>query len=275
MTFVSPNTMKYLALIIMLLWITPARSAFEKPESGPAIARGNACVAVPGLSTALFYNPALMDSAGNMSVYMAYRNFYALSEIRQIDLILNLRILPAPAALGVSFLGTDDYQELQFLTGLALELFSGIQIGMGIQYYFLSISGYGADYSIGFNWGIHYEITPNLYCGAMAVNLNKPYIGRKKEKLPQSFSLGLCYIPYPNLSLNTEIYKDIRFEPELRMGVSYQFDYPLIIRIGFQDNVNSYALGLGTILGSFCFDYTVNFHSILGISHIISFSFGL
>ena len=267
--------MKFLTSLFLIILIAPAWSALEKPESGPAIALGNACVALPGLQTALFYNPAAINSAQNMSVYMAYRNFYALSELRQIDLILNIGFLPEPAAFGLSLFGTDDYQELQILTGLAFEIYSGVSIGFGFQYYLLSISGYGADYSIGFNWGIHYEITPGFYCAAMAVNVNKPRIGRIKEKLPQSFSLGLCYFPHRLLSVSIEIFKDIRFEPELRMGLSYQFDYPLIIRIGFQDNVNSYALGLGTKLGSLCFDYTVNLHSLLGISHIVSFSFGL
>lgn len=276
MTFVLFIFMIVIIAILIIILPFPAGAAFEKTESGAAaLSMGNAWVAVPHPQTALFYNPAGIDSIGSFSTYMSYRTFYGLPEIRQYDMTLSANILNHPVALGTSLFGTNDYSELQILAGSAYDISAGIRMGISFQYYLLSISGYGADYTFGINWGIQYAISPVLICAAMVSNINKPLIGRIKEKLPQSFGLGLCYFPARGLIISTEVYHDIRFDQDFRLGISYQFDYPIIIRIGFQDGVNCYGIGLGTKVNSLCFDYAVQIHTILGVSHIFSFSIQL
>jgi hypothetical protein len=251
-------------------------AAFEKTESSAAsFAIGNAMVAVPFSFTAIYYNPATLDTGSSLYTQMSARNFYGFKEIYQFDFILGFKLSNSPLCFSVSRFGNPKYQEIQFALATAFCLTNDFYIGLGIQSYFLSISGYGADYSYGVNLGILYKIDDNVYWGAMISNINQPTIGKNSEALPQCFSLGICYYPQKRLTISAEIFRDIRFESDYRMGVAYQFQYPIIIRIGLQDAVNSYCLGLGFVWNTFWVDYALQIHQILGESHIFSIAIQL
>ena len=251
-------------------------AAFEKTESGAAsFSMGNALVAVPFTFTAIHYNPATLDTGSSTYTQMSARNFYGFDGLSQFDFILGFQLFNSSICFSVSRFGNPKYQEIQFALATAICLTDDFYVGLGIQSYFLSISGYGADYSYGINLGLLYNIDDNLYCGAMISNINQPTIGKKSEELPQCFSLGICYYPHERLTISAEIFRDIRFEPDYRMGVAYQFQYPIIIRIGLQDAVNSYCFGLGFLWNTFFVDYALQIHQILGESHIFSIAIKL
>jgi hypothetical protein len=264
--------------IILFLLITThiCFAAFEKTESGAAsFSMGNAMVAVPFTFSAIHYNPATLDTGSSLYTQMSARNFYGFKGISQFDLIFGSQIFESPFCFSVSRFGNSKYQEIQFAVATAICLTDDFFIGLGIQSFFLSISGYGVDYSYGINLGILYNLDDNVYCGAMVSNINQPTIGKNSEELPQCFSLGIGYYPQERLTISAEIFRDIRFEPDYRMGVAYQFQYPIIIRIGLQDAVNSYCFGFGFILNTFCVDYALQIHQILGESHIFSIAIKL
>ena len=263
-------------IIFLFITINICCAAFEKTESGAAsFSMGNALVAIPFTFTAIHYNPANLDTGSSLYTQMSIRNFYGFNGISQIDFLLGGQLFETPVCLSINRFGNLKYQEFQIAMATAVCLTDNFFVGLGIQSFFLSISGYGADYSYGINLGILYNIDNHLYCGAMIANINQPKIGKKPEELPQSFSLGICYYPQERLTLSAEIFRDIRFEPDYRMGIAYQFQYPIIIRIGLQDAVNSYCFGLGFISNTFSVDYALQMHQILGESHIFSIAIKL
>ena len=245
--------------------------AFEKTESGAVpIAMGNAFVAIPGTFTAIYYNPAALDTAVSFYTQISARNFYGFSGISQIDLISGFQIYNYPVCLGINRYGNSIYQEIQLSTAVSIYLTGRFSVGLTFQAYFLSISGYGVDYSYSANLGLLYKINDQLFCGSMISNINQAKLGNCNELLPQSFSLGFCYFPQDQFTLSAEIFRDNRYPPDFRLGAAYQFEYPIIIRIGLQDAVNSYSFGLGIKKGVFFIDYALQIHQILGESHIFS-----
>lgn len=267
--------MKWIIIIIFLA-VQYSAAAFEKTEAGAAsFAMGNASVAIPFSLTAIFNNPAALDTESAFYAQLSARNFYGFQGISQFNLVLGFEFLQFPFAISVSRFGNTNYQEIQFSAASAFKVTGDFFVGLGIQSYFLSISGYGADNSLGINLGILYNIDNSLYCGAIITNINQPVIGSNSEELPQCFGLGICYFPQDRLTIAVEIFRDIRFEPDYRLGISYQFEYPIIIRIGLQDILNSYCLGLGVYWGAFIFDYALQMHQILDESHIVSMAIRL
>jgi len=272
-TFILFNAMKYLTIVLMIGFWNLSHAAFEKTESGAAVmALGNAAVAIPDLKNALFTNPANISSPTTISAEFSYRTFFGLSEIGQTDLIINTSFWNQPLSIGINRYGTSGYQELHISGGSSMALFDGFRIGMSFSSYFLSIRGYGDDNTIGIHLGIQYKLSDIIHCGVMISNINKPKISRVSEKLPQSISLGFCFTPIRGLLIATEIFRDIRFEPDYRLGIAYKTDYPIIIRIGLQDTVNSYCLGFGTYFKSLYFDYALQVQQSVGISHTMSIS---
>ena len=251
-------------------------AAFEKIESGAiALAMGNAFVAVPLSPTAIFDNPAALDTGTTLTAHFSARTFNGYPGVSQVDLVLGCRLVPPATAWSISRFGNEHYQEIQVGAAYALNFSGDFFIGISIQSYFLSILGYGSDSSLGLNAGMLYHIDHTLYCGAMITNINQPSIGERREDLPQTFSLGICYFPEEQLILTAEIFHDIRFEPDYRIGASYEFEYPIIIRFGFQDAVNSYSLGVGVHWETFFIDYALQMHQILDESHILSITIRL
>jgi hypothetical protein len=262
--------------IILFLLITThiCFAAFEKTESGAAsFSMGNAMVAVPFTFTAIHYNPATLDTGSSLYTQMSARNFYGFRGISQFDLIFGFQFFESTFCFSISRFGNSKYQEIQFAVSTTICLTDDFSVGLAIQSFFLSISGYGVDYSYGINLGILYNIDDNIYCGAMVSNINQPTIGKNSEELPQCFSLGIGYYPQERLTISAEIFRDIRFEPDYRMGVAYQFQYPIIIRIGLQDAVNSYSFGLGFMWNTFCVDYALQIHQILGMRNLFYYGF--
>ena len=73
--------------------------------------------------------------------------------------------------------------------------------------------------------------------------------------------------------ISFEIFQDIRFNQEYRAGCSYQVISFLTVRAGVEDQLNIHSYGLGINMNGINFDYTLQDHSVLGASHIITFSF--
>jgi hypothetical protein len=264
---------------ILFLWLLLCHTClagFEKPESGAVSAGlGNATVGIPNSSTAIFDNPAALDTNDKYSVHFSGRNFFGFSNIYQFDLIINCQLLSIPFAFAINHFGTRHYQELIFATASSMQLGDHVYVGLGINVYFLSIQNYGTDNSYGIDLAMLYKISNQIFCGAMITNINKPKIGRTRETLPQSFGWGISYFPQSNVTIAAQVFRDIRYEPDFRLGVSYQFEYPIIIRIGIQDTVNLYCFGFGIHWSFMVFNYALQIHNILGESHIISLSLQL
>jgi hypothetical protein len=263
-------------LISLVLFSINAKAAFEKVESGAfSVSMGNALVAVPSTINAVFYNPAALDTFSNITAGLSFRNFYGLPEVQQVDLAVNFPLFGQPVAMGINSYGNSVYHEFQIFFAGLIPIYSNLQFGISFQSYFLSIKGYGADNSYGLNLGMLYTMSKQISCAAVMYNINQPVIGQSGEYLPQGFSLGFAYYPESQIILAVEIFKDIRYAPDYRMGISYKFNLPLFVRIGIQDTANCYCVGLGTVFSAFKLDYAFQIQQILGVSHIFSISFTL
>jgi len=260
-------------LIFYVFFILPliARAAFEKVEIGAGpVALGNACVAWKDNPYAIYYNPANIQYLNDSYFGFSYRNFYAMNEISELNILGNFKIFNTPVSLGINRFGNKIYQEYQFHTAGSFPLADDAAIGFGFQYYYLKIAYYGSITNWGVNLGFQYRVLAEFYVGAMITNLNQPKIGSNNEKLPQNFALGFCYMPVKSLSINFELFRDIHFGQDYRLGLIFDITPNIALRAGIGDKTNSYSLGLGTCLNFIKFDYALVMHEIIGISHILT-----
>jgi len=268
MKFEAINLMKF--IILLLLLYVSVHGAFDVDTPSASVhAMGCAVVAMPANPFALSSNPAnIINNQANLAV--SCRNFYNLPQINQIEINTNLQPLGYPVSLTLSRFGNKLYQEIAIGIGLAYQPISAMNFGFSLNFYSLSIENYGMDHTIGLNLGIAYRLFEQFHLGAKIANINRPVIGRTREKLPQYFRLGLFFTPLHPFTIAAEIFRDVRYTMDYRIGLSYKFDLPIIIRIGIRDDVNSYCFGFGMQLQSFNIDYAVKIHTMLGVSHLLS-----
>jgi hypothetical protein len=267
--------MKYIYLTIFTFVIsTSVYGAFEQNEAGArSSALGGAFVGLADNSWAIFYNPAglarLMHN--ELSVFYLPQQF-GLKELSTTAIAGNINSKIGTVGFGLRSFGFSLYKEITGSLSYANE-FGGADLGVSINYYSLTISGYGSDAAVGVDVGILLPLFRNFNFGISAKNLNMPTIGKAKEKLPQIFSTGISYSPVDNFILVTDYRKEISFEGSTRFGVEYKvFDFASL-RIGATNGPPSYTAGIGFEYKFIKLDYSFYTHQELGITHTFSITF--
>ena len=173
---------------------------------------------------------------------LSYRNFYGLHELAQINMVTNFRMNKIPMSLGINRFGNKFYQEYQFHSGISCRFSDEAALGIGVQYYQLQITNYGSQGSWGINMGISYCLLNNFTVGMLVTNINQPVIGKCQEKLPQSLSLGFCYVPLQSLKIGFAFYRDIKFDQSYRIGISYDIYKSISLGLGIDDQTNTFSI---------------------------------
>jgi hypothetical protein len=258
-------------LLLMLLFYVENYAALENIEIGAKpLSLGNAMVAWQNNPYALYYNPANIYILENIYAGFTYRGFYGLPGLSQINMVTNFSLKEIPMSLGISRFGNKLYQEYQVHSGIASKISDEVTVGIGLQYYQLKIVNYGNQGSWGINLGLCYKVLEVFTLGMFVTNINQPTLGECGEKVPQSLSLGFCYLPLKNLKIGFEFYRDIRFDQNYRAGIAYDISKTLSLGLGVDDQANTFSIGLGLDNKWFDFHYGMLIHQILGISHVIS-----
>jgi hypothetical protein len=81
--------------------------------------------------------------------------------------------------------------------------------------------------------------------------------------------------PATGLILNMDIFKDIDFPAELRVGIEYRILNRLALRTGMTTQPDNFSAGLGLSFSYFAVDYAMTSHPDLGITHQFGIQFQL
>jgi hypothetical protein len=269
--------MKGLCFAVLLTFSSAAFSAFERTSEGSrAVAMGGGLVALRGSEWSAFANPAALKTVGARTLAL----FYApqIFELKELSHAAASYIEPTAIgtfAISASRFGLDFYKESRVAVSYSEEVASTITLGVGLDYYSLSIQNYGSAGTFGVDIGVLMEVADGVHWGFAAFNLNAPRIGTAQEKLPQVFSTGIAYSPFNEATLSASIRKDVRYAVELRVGVEYEFIEMIAVRAGTSSEPSALNAGTGIHYLFARLDYAFTWHTELGISHQFSLSLNL
>jgi len=216
---------------------------------------------------AIFINCSGLAQIDQPSMYLFYSRPFGMKELAVGSLAA---VVPSQYAhLGAGFIsfGNELYQEQIAVIALSRSIRQKLYLGMKIQYMKLQINGYGSNFSYSLDVGLLAKITDGIRWGFAATNLNRAQIGAAHEQLPQTFSSGLSILPVSGLILNMDIFKDIDFPAELRVGIEYRILNRLAIRSGLTTQPDNFCAGLGLSFSYFAVDYAITNHPDLGMTH--------
>jgi hypothetical protein len=264
--------MKSILLLLVILNYT-AIAGFEKTEIG---SRANAlCGAFCGLSDdswSVFSNVGGLSQVkqNEISFFISPQPF-GLSELSVSAAVVSFTTNFGVIGLAGRKYGFDLYREFTFITSYAKMVSPALGVGINFNYYSVSIEKYGTAGSIGLDVGVIIHIFEKLRSGFFAKNIKIPTIGISKEKLPQSFTSGIAYMPEENIRLLFDYNKEIGFDASPKFGFEYQIINSVTLRCGVSNQPVQYAGGIGICYTVFQVDYSFSSHQDLGITHEVSF----
>jgi hypothetical protein len=260
-------------IILFLFYQFPAYSGFEHSRGGARPrALGDAYVAVSGDPWSMYFNPAGLTRGLKPEASFHYSpQPYGLSELSFTAAAATIPVSFGVVGAGAGIFGFALYNETSVNVSVASTV-SGIGIGMNISHYSVAIERYGSGSAIGIDAGLLVSINEYFRAGMAIRNVNSPTLGSSNEKLPQSFSTGMLYMPLQELVIAFDYQKDLSFDASPKLGIEYQVISSLAVRMGISDAPSEYHGGIGIRYSAFSFDYAVTTHQELGWTHEMSLS---
>ncbi len=261
-------------MLVLLSVRGVAFSAFEPRDFGARIGGvGGAFVGVARDAWAAWHNPSGLSQLRTRE----FSIFYAPAPFGLSELSLGGFVYAHPTRVGILAIsggrfGFELYSEATVSATYSRPVHRTVALGLNVRYHRLDIEGYGSAAALGFDAGILIEPSERLRIGFVVKNLNAPAIGLAKERLPQVYSTGICYMPVDRFRILIDLEKDVRFPVSMRAGVEYQPLEFLAFRSGLATEPSKGTAGVGINYLRFAFDYAIQTHPELGFTHQFSVS---
>jgi len=294
---------KIFILIIFVVPLTLAQSAgssglsFLKFGFGARnIAMGDAGASASNDLSALFYNPARLNSV-EMNEVMFMHNEWIQDVSSEIGGI-KWNMFSLPWAVGFNVTSVDDI-EVREIPGEPVSTFNAnyffmslssgftvindLDFGASIKYLYEGLLNNQAS-GIGFDFGLNYKTPVNgLTASTVIKNIGSMNALRNEEtKLPADFRLGSSY-QFDVESAKLDIITAAEFQKYLdaddihfNLGGDIVYDQLLALRAGYQTGYESrgFSAGLGIMWSSLRFDYAFMPFSLgLGNANLFSLQF--
>jgi hypothetical protein len=255
----------YRTLFLFLLLCHRGFAGFESHTAGGRhAALAGADLALVGVVWSLAYNPAsLIDINHPVGSVSVSPQPFGLHELSSTSLGFAVPGHLGVFAFGVDRFGFDLYREITITAGYANKL-GGIAFGVAINYYSYSIARYGSSGTLGLDAGLLVPVAPRLTFAIEGENINAPTIGTISDRLPQSFTVGVAYLPVDSITVEFDIRKEIWFDPTPRVGIEYRPGRFVALRFGFSQTPPLVSMGFGICFSVFELDYAYTSHQDLG-----------
>ncbi|MBX7153113.1 hypothetical protein K1X84_15910 [bacterium] len=258
--------------LFLLLWAYSLQASDTK-KGARALGMGGAYVALANTNDAFYYNPAGLWQLTNPQVQAFYSAPFNLRDLATTTFNVTYPMSWGNGAASFESYGFDLYRESTF--GLA---YSGgfrekFVYGIEANYYHVAIKDGGSAGTIGFDAGLLFKIHPYVTVGFTSRNINQPVIAH--DELAQVMALGVSVNMFEPLTINADLYKDVRYDTDIRVGAEYELIRKLFLRVGVASKPSSFSAGLGFDFGIGVIDYALYTHEDLGVTHAVSASIHL
>jgi len=258
-------------LFYTIIFIQICYCGFERTETGVRpFSLGYAYTGLANDVWAISYNPAGLSQLIQNQIGLFYSpQPYGLSELSTITAAVGMPFNFCAVGFSLRKFGFELYHEYSASVSAAKNI-SSLNFGINLNYYNLHIQNYGSASSLGIDLGVLVK-TDNKFSGGIFLrNINSPTIGKAREKIPQTFTVGFSYSPLQKCTMNFDLQKETSFEVSPRFGFEYWLIEALAIRGGWMNIPAKYTAGIGLKFMQITFDYGFDSQQDLGWTHCFS-----
>ncbi len=256
-------------LLIFFLLFTLCFAAFPQYNPGAKqIALANSDVALANDVFAVFTNPAGLSQLNWREVGLYYSPApFGFSELANGFIAYNEPFSFGSVGIGAMTYGFELYRESKFIAAFSYNYENKFLVGVGINYHNVSIKKYGSTSTFYLDLGALIYFTDYIRWGFSVHNINHSTFGNYEDQIPVILNTGLSIDVINNLSLNTSVEKDIRYNASICVGLDYRIIKYLSLRTGFSNEPSRYTAGIGLHYSFLNLDYAVFTHPDLGLTH--------
>ncbi len=234
------------------------------------LALSQAGTALPADAWAAASNPALLARQGLTTAVMWSPAPFGLRELSHAAAVVTHDASAFSWSALVQSSGFALYRETEAAFACAMTMGGRMHVGTTIGWRDVAIQGYGSAGVLLVDLGAAMEVSDGWVVATVVGAVNRPTIGRSRERLPITFSLGSSMQVTSHLLLVADAWKDLRHAVQLRFGVEYIPLEQLRLRAGSATEPGRFSAGIGTMIEGIAADYAVVTHSDLGLTHILS-----
>jgi len=268
--FFSPYQarLKILFLVFAVSFVISKVQAqsFDKEFGARSKGMGNANVANLD-EWAIFNNVAGISAIEKGSVAFGYDRFFNVDGFDKVALAAVQPIKFGSLGLAAHRFGDEIYSE-HLVSGAFANKIGFVRLGVRVNYFQMRVEEFGTSSAVLIDFGGIVELNPELSFGAYISNLTASKLNdESNSRLPVMMKLGFSYHPGDKIRLNADLYKDINYEPEFRVGLEYEIVKNVFIRTGLNTIPFKAFFGGGLKFGRFKIDYSIASTEFLGVSH--------
>lgn len=243
----------------------PAQNALLKAISPRSNGLGKTSLNFTDLHS-LFGNQAGLAEVETFGALGVVEQRYLLADLNQAAFGAALPTFSGVFGLTLRNFGTADYRETGAGLAYARKLSERLRIGGQLHWAQLNISEYGSRSLFNLDIGIQAELLPKLWAAAQVRNAIRQQV-LDGEYTPTVFSAGLAYAIGEKVMLFTELYKDIDFPADMRVGIEYNPSKTIYLRAGMNTAPGGWSFGFGLpIFQNLTFDCAAAYHPYLGFT---------
>ncbi len=260
------NNHSWYLLIILFILLSTRNIVSQISGGANSISMANSDIAINSDVFSLFKNPAGLALNKNREIGIFYSPFpFGIKELANSNIVYLEPTSFGNFSAAINTYGFDLYKENQLRIGYSNQIVKDLYIGLSLYYHSVTIKRYGSSNQINFSIGSIFLLSDKLSLG---FSLHNPLrFNNSKIILPLIYNLGISFEPLVNSFLNFSLTKEINFPLSTHFGIEYPIIKNLHLRIGTQTEPNLYSGGLGISYSLFTFNYAVNSHLELGLTH--------
>lgn len=221
-------------------------------------------------------NPAgIISTETKWQAAASYTNRFGLNELSSRNVVGSVPLKKGRLGLTIHSFGYSAYLQNQFSAAYAMELNPKLRAGIQLNYYSINVGeGFGRYTGLTANLGFQYDFNSKVSAGIVIKNPNRSQLDTEVQEYIQSIIQGgIRFKLADNLTVLTDLNKDIEFSPWLSLGIDYQPIESWFLRGGIATNNNSISFGFGYKPAKWSIDFASLYHQTLGFSPMISFTY--
>ena len=269
-TFYTNSLWRVLFFPLLVLLVVPSHPSRAQATLGArAIAVGQATTALPENESSVFENPAMISEKQASVSFFGIR-YYGLAELTDMSAIINLPTKIGVIGAGAHRYGNDLFNENRLRLAYK-NSFKRFYYGLALNYNHVTQGGgYGSFGALGVDAGIAAAITPSLWIGAKATNLNRASYGEINdivEEIPRNLSIGFSFKLSDLALFTTDVLKDVNFPLSYRGGVEVTVIDHLKARAGITTKPQTFSAGFGYSTKSWGANVVVQKHEVQALGY--------
>jgi hypothetical protein len=234
---------------------------------GKSWGMGHAMVAISHSQT-FFSNPAGLGFIENSFANSSYDSRFDISGLSTMSISAVSSQKWATLAIGAERFGDQLYNENK--AGIAIAKNTG-RVSLGVKASFLGVftENISAQNTLLTEFGVIAKLSSKVNIGFHAQNITGASLN-EFDKLPTILRLGGAFMPIYKITLAAETEYIPGQNPYFKGGLEYMLFDNFFLRTGINSSIKTNHFGIGYAYQKWQFDYAVNSHPSLGLSHHFS-----